>query len=237
MHTTNPWIQHVQAYAKQHGCSYRTALQRSRASYTPTHRGSRGPTAAATSTQPRRKSKKAEGARAAGASHGRHDRLYRLFKRYALTKDAFINMEHGLGAEIVPHPEFVTYKTKQTWKDLHCPGVRSVGPFVVATECRTPDGTREIGVRDPSRYKVFVEMADGKRLRNLADYVRMIQSGHISESDHNQLFQFIEEQRVTVQEMSRTTERVIAFNHNMDVAVLHFKFRCTQEYKCARVGR
>lgn len=29
----NPWVQHVKAYAKQHGCSYKEALKKAKETY------------------------------------------------------------------------------------------------------------------------------------------------------------------------------------------------------------
>ena len=152
-------------------------------------------------------------------------------KKYPLEKGTFVNMEDGVDEQIQKH-DFVDYKSTDTWKDLHCQGVR-VGPFTVKTECRTPDGKSEYEPSDPSRHKIFVKLKSC-RLKNLSDYIRLLQNGIIHKKDHDSLFRFLETQKLKVQ--SGTDEKVIAFNHNMDVGVLHFKFKCNADYKCRNVS-
>jgi len=162
--------------------------------------------------------------------HTRPASLYTKFMNYPLKKESFVNMENGIDRSIL-EDKFTSYKSSDTWKDLHCTNVKNVGPFLVITDCRTPDGTSEYAASDPSKHKIFVKLGR-RRLNNLADYIRLVQLGVIRQKDHNSLFRFIERQRRKVQEKSGTSEKVTAFNHNMEVGVLHFKFRCESDYKC-----
>ena len=148
----------------------------------------------------------------------------------------FLNMDDPMGlngeiCEVAMHVPW-TYKRTDGWDDLHCPDVRNVGPFRIKTTCRTPDGKGEFLLSDPSLYKVFVKLPR-RRLRNLYDYVRLLRSGTISHSDHLALMGYLEAQRRRLVIASGTHETVVCFNHNLDVGVLHFKYRCADNYKCA----
>lgn len=157
--------------------------------------------------------------------------LYTTFKKYKLKKGSFVNMEEGLDGPIVEQ-DFRGYKSVDQWNDLQCATFsKKVGGFTVATNCRAPDGSSEYAASDPSKHKIFVKLGR-RRLKNLADYIRLVQQGVIAEQDHDSLFKFIEKQRKKVQKESKTRETVIAFNHNLDVGVLHFKFRCELNHKC-----
>ena len=173
----------------------------------------------------------------------RNRKLFRRFLSFKLIKGQFLNMdeEKGIRGNICT-PWFFGYKSHDVWRDLHCPDKHRIGGgrFIVATTCLTPDGQREYNDGDPSKYKVFVKLRrrydeSNYLLRNLADYIHLVKEGVVSEMEHNDLFLFIEEQRKKVAYYSKTHEKnVIAFNHNMDVAVLHFKFRCLDDYKCTK---
>lgn len=162
--------------------------------------------------------------------------LFNSLMSYDINKRVFINMEEGLEKGVLEHPDFRGYKSVDMWKDLHCKTrARKVGPFVVKTDCKTPDGRRQVPDSDPSKHKVFVKLGN-RKLENMWDYAKLIQEGVIREEDHNKLFRFIETQREKVKRESGAMEDVVAFNHNMDVPVLHFKFKCRKHYKCGPVA-
>jgi hypothetical protein len=130
----------------------------------------------------------------------------------------------------IPMEEPWTYKRTDGWEDLHCPHTETVGPFLIKTTCRTPDGKSEFHKGDPSLYKVFVKLPR-RQLRNMYDYARLLQLRTIKYEEHSLLMHYLEKQRMQLARKSGN-KSVICFNHNMDVGVLHFKYRCANSYKC-----
>lgn len=149
-----------------------------------------------------------------------------------IDRGAFVNMEGGIAGKVVRHPDFDGYRSDVSWKQLHCPETKRVGPFTIATECNSPDGSHEYSLADPSRYKVFVKLGR-RRLRNLADYIHLVQTGVISKEGHTALVEYLQEREADFRSHNASTD-VVAFNHNMDVGLLHFKFKCLSSHKCER---
>jgi hypothetical protein len=148
--------------------------------------------------------------------------LYTVLQKrsYASYSSAqFFNFEHGLPT-VSDVCEFRDYKRAQRYADICCEAQRC-GPFYLkSTMCRNPrDPSSPLDKRDAGRYKVFV-----CGFANLYEYGRAIAEQRISLADHMKLYDFIaKQQRLLQQHVKRPT---IIVNHNKDVDILHFKFRC-----------
>ena len=161
--------------------------------------------------------------------------LYRKFKSYKLSDLVFINMFRGIDNDIIEyhHPYQDDVFTRFPWEKLHCPNKKNVGDrFEVATTCDRKNGKGKYGISEPGRYKVFVRLVykeNEKRfpdLRNLEDYILMVQKDVITEKDHETLFSFLQEQADSLAKgVGKKKEDIVIFNDNKEVPILHFKFK------------
>ncbi len=149
--------------------------------------------------------------------------LFDKLKRVELRTNIFVNMPNGIDGDIVQTPQsepaWVYRKPHTKWKDLHCIKEERVGPFNVKTTCN------DMQVGNPRRYNIFVRLRKKRRLTNLYDYARLIQTDVISRTDHEDLMKYISERHDELVKHTRRDKKVITINHNLDVGILHFKFR------------
>ncbi len=149
---------------------------------------------------------------------------YRRFRALCLDPRCdFVNLPNGLLADFGPQRIAVPYTSSATtWTDLRCEAAR-LAPFEIKTRCSHPGGA----LRRPDEvgsYLVFVRLG-ARKLTNLFDYIRLVQSGAVTERAHAALFGYLGV-------LLRIAERVMGgewtfYNHNTDVPLLHFKVRPT----------
>ena len=162
---------------------------------------------------------------------------YDLLMSLDLQKFKFINFitsEQQLLLE--DNPTFRTYICRlnpkrrcPSWKELKCEE-QVLGNFIIKTPCAPPpyDRAKRYRETDPEKYKVFV-----KGIENFSDYINRLQSGKITQDDHNLLFGFLFDLEEDVRKKSGDPT-VSLFNHNMEVDILHFKFKSFPRNKIAR---
>ena len=132
----------------------------------------------------------------------------------------FLNMPNGLDS-ISPLSRVDHYPQPSSWRGIACDTERVVAErFEIKTDCRA--GRSPLG-----RYKFFVRLSTShgerrRRMNNLYDYVRHLQSGYISRAQHISLFDMIERRRKALEK--RMGQPVLSINENREVPLLHFKF-------------
>jgi hypothetical protein len=99
-----------------------------------------------------------------------------------------------------------------TWAQIDCTETHRVGQLDIKTNCRNARTKQPYARDDPRRHKVFVQ-----GFTDLASYVRAIQRGSVRRRDHMALWRRLEGD-------ARRLDCIIT-NHNLDVALLHFKLR------------
>ena len=141
------------------------------------------------------------------------EKLYHRFKIYKMKPDEFINMTTPFSIHTVK--DFKGFKQEGVkWNQLQCKKKKNLTSNLKVKSMCKADNTLE---------KVFVLMT-GKRLpvlRSLRDYVRGIQNGYITHTDHTKLFKYLFEQESRLQR--KTTYDMMWSNNNLDIPILNFK--------------
>ena len=142
---------------------------------------------------------------------------YKKMKNIDLNKYTFINFsDKEFKFEDVKY--FKGYNSILTWKDILC-DEKSLDIFTIKTNCKNPVTGKNYQNKDNlSIYKVFI-----KGYNNLGDYIKSIQSGKISKVNHIKLFSKIFKIKSDLELM--LGKKIKLINHNLDVNILHFKFR------------
>lgn len=141
------------------------------------------------------------------------EKLYDRFKTYKMQPDEFINMETPFSIHTVK--DFKGFKHEGVeWNQLQCKKEKNLTSNLKVKSMCKADNTLE---------KVFVLMSDKRLpvLRSLRDYVRGIQNGYITHTDHIKLFKYIYDLETSQQ--SKTGYDMQWSNHNIDVPILNFK--------------
>jgi len=149
----------------------------------------------------------------------------------------FVNFERG--SEDLKQQAFLAtigYRQPNTgWADLHAEEVRTKH-WLLKTNCRSM--TRQsIAHNQPSYYKYFVALpgaTSAEPLRNLLDYITLLQRGRVSYEAHMELFVTLFDRALQVghatdTELPLSEDEVVLISHNMDVPVLHFKYEPRQD--------
>lgn len=142
---------------------------------------------------------------------------YKKMKNIDLNKYTFINFsDKEFKFEDVKY--FKGYNSILSWKDILC-DEKSLDIFTIKTNCKNPVTGKNYQNKDNlSIYKVFV-----KGYNNLGDYIKSIQSGKISKVNHIKLFSKIFKIKSDLELI--LGKKIKLINHNLDVNILHFKFR------------
>lgn len=141
------------------------------------------------------------------------EKLYDRFKTYKMQPEEFINMDTPSSIRTVK--DFKGFKQEGVeWNQLQCKKEKNLTPNLKVKNMCEPDNTVE---------KVFVLMSDKRLpvLRSLRDYVRGIQNGYITHTDHIKLFKYIYDLETSQQR--KTGYDMQWSNHNIDVPILNFK--------------
>ena len=141
------------------------------------------------------------------------EKLYHRFKTYKMKPDEFINMDTPSSIRTVK--DFKGFKQKGVeWNQLQCKKEKNITPNLKVKSMCKADDTLE---------QVFVQMSDKRLpvLRSLRDYVRGIQNGYITHSDHTKLFKYLFEQESRLERKMHYD--MMWYNHNLDIPILNFK--------------
>ena len=130
-----------------------------------------------------------------------------------MQSDEFINMDTPYSIRTVK--DFKGFKQEGVeWNQLQCKKEKNLTSNLKVKSMCKADDTLE---------KVFVLMTDKRLpvLRSLRDYIRGIQNGYITRTDHTKLFKYIYDIETSMQR--KTGYEMVWSNHNLDIPILNFK--------------
>lgn len=145
------------------------------------------------------------------------EKLYHRFKTYKMQPDEFINMETPFSIHTVK--DFKGFKHEGVeWNQLQCKKEKNLTSNLKVKSMCKADDTLE---------KVFVQMRNKRLpvLRSLRDYVRGIQNGYITHSDHTKLFKYLFEKESRLER--KIHYDMMSSNNNLDIPILNFKIGYT----------
>lgn len=110
----------------------------------------------------------------------------------------------------------------ESWESINTKEERQIPPFVLKFACLSRDGN-ELGIDDPSYYKVFVKLEE-RRIVNLWDYATALATKEVDLDAHRRLFSILFGIQHLAREFIPDTPKIYVSNVNYDVPWLHFDF-------------